>query len=328
MKINIKVVLFVLALLTVSFTVLTPVTHAAVDYILLEKIPGTNGVSGSNLTAYLSAIYKVALIVVTLAAVLMLSIGGFMYLTSAGNTSSISTAKGIIYDSLIGLVIALSAWLILYIINPDLVEISLAPLPSANIANFPRPVLGDPGTVPSGSDKELADAILTNAPNAILDNVGDCKDSAGVAVTPQRNITDISRGDRTVRCHSRCGAPERIACTDTTKLSNKMLAAIAAVGGATGPGIAFRINSIAGGPHSSTSKHYAGQAIDISSPVNNASAQTLMDAFVKLGAAAPDGTPGSSMCEKQVTDASGKKHTQSVDCTTGGSNHLHIIFPN
>lgn len=301
---------------------------SALDYQLLEKIPGTNGISGSNLPDYISAIYKVALVVVTLSAVLMLSIGGFMYLTSAGNTSSISTAKGIIYDSLIGLVIALSAWLILYTINPDLVEITLTPLPAAEIVNIPRPVLGDPNAAPSGSDAEVATFILSSAPFVTLDNVGDCRDTSGVSVTPQRNMASIASGERAVACNNKCGAPNNIACTDTTKLSRTMLDAIAKVGSATGPGINFRINSIAGGPHAAGSDHYSGQAIDISTPVNNADAQTLMDAFVAAGAVSPDGTAGTSMCEKQVIDASGKKKTLSVDCTNGGANHLHIMFSN
>lgn|GEM_PF-1836811 len=98
------------------------------QYTLLENIPGADKINGSDLPAYVKAVYKVALIIVTLSAVLMLSIGGFMYITSAGNTSAMGTAKGIIFDSLIGLVIALCAWLVLNVINPDLVNIQIEPL--------------------------------------------------------------------------------------------------------------------------------------------------------------------------------------------------------
>ena len=94
------------------------------QYTLLEKIPGTDGL-GSDLPGYLKALYKFALITIVLSAVFMLSIGGFFYLTSAGNTSALSTAKSIIFDSLIGLTIALAAFLILNVINPDLVNVSI-----------------------------------------------------------------------------------------------------------------------------------------------------------------------------------------------------------
>lgn len=106
-----------------------PTTPAAstggLKYTLLEKIPGFASTDGSNLPKYIIAVYNVALAVVILSAVLMVSIGGFMYLTSAGNTSSMGTAKGIIFDALIGLVIALAAWLLLNVINPDLVNVTI-----------------------------------------------------------------------------------------------------------------------------------------------------------------------------------------------------------
>ncbi len=316
MKINKHVFFFVFSFLVLGLSLATPVAQA-LDYQLLEKIPFTNNIGGSDLPKYVSAIYKAALVIVTLSAVLMVSIGGFMYLTSAGNTASMGTAKGIIYDSLIGLVIALSAWLVLYIINPDLVQISLKGVPTTPITNAPAPSISL-ASLPTGDDKTLA-ALIQSTGNIALDNVGTCKDTNGVQVTPAKNIADIANGNRATSCNSKCGPPNNQSCTSTTKLSNKMLAAIAAVGAI----LPFRINSIAGGPHASDSRHYTGNAIDISTPVNNAAAQAVMDAFVKAGAIAPNGTAGTSMCEKQ---AAGK--TLSVNCATGGANHLHIIFPN
>lgn len=94
------------------------------NYQLLEKVPGFES-AGSDMKTYIEALYKLALVIVTLSAVLMLSIGGFMYLTSAGNTAQMASAKGVIFDSLIGLIIALAAWLLLYVINPDFININL-----------------------------------------------------------------------------------------------------------------------------------------------------------------------------------------------------------
>lgn len=126
-------------------------THAqsqGLQYTLLEKIPGVP-TAGSDLKSYFEGIYQMALIIVTLSAVLMLSIGGFMYLTSAGNTSSISTAKDVIWDSIIGLVIALVAWLVLNVINPDLINVTLNGL-SATSAGVIQPT-GPTPTPGSGS---------------------------------------------------------------------------------------------------------------------------------------------------------------------------------
>jgi hypothetical protein len=117
-------VIFFVPIVSPSVLAATP-APTGLQYTLLEKIPGFTNGSGSDLPGYIKAVYNVALAVIVLSAVLMLSIGGFMYLTSAGNTSAMGTAKGVIFDSLIGLVIALTAWLLLSVINPDLVTVSL-----------------------------------------------------------------------------------------------------------------------------------------------------------------------------------------------------------
>ena len=281
-------------------------TGIGLDYTLLENIPGTDNL-GSDLPGYVSALYKVALVIVTLSAVLMLTIGGFMYLTSAGNTASISSAKSIIYDSLIGLVIALSAWLILYVINPDLVNITLSGIsPSQTTLNIST---GGSTPPPSGTDAELATQILANR-RITLASAGSCKTSDGF-VTPKSNIESISQGKRADKCTSGCG-PQAIGClTEGTSISNKMLAAMLTVAGT----LSYTVTSISGGPHSNTSAHYSGRAIDIV-PVG----QALMDAFVRAGALPDNGTRAASMCE----DRDGKN----VGCGSGsGADHIHLLFP-
>lgn len=103
-------------------------SSSSLNYTLLEKIPGAS--NGSDLAGYITALYNAALALIVLSAILMLTIGGFMYLTSAGNTSLAGTAKGVITDALIGLIIAIVAYLVLYVINPELVKVTLTSLPS------------------------------------------------------------------------------------------------------------------------------------------------------------------------------------------------------
>lgn len=305
-----------LSLLSFTLALATPVQaqeqKPGRQYQLLEKIPGTDGL-GSDLPGYVSAIYKMALIIVTLSAVLMLTVGGFMYLTSAGNTASIGTAKGIIYDSLIGLIIALSAWLVLYIINPDLVEINLSPLsPVAPVGGNIGGAPGAVGALPTGSDAELATKILANR-KITLASSGSCKTSGGF-VTPKSNMESIAAGKRADKCTSGCNAQSVGCLTEAVNISNKMMAAMLAVSET----FAFTVTSMSGGPHSSTSAHFRGAAIDVV-PVG----QALMDAFVKAGAIAPGpiGNQASSMCE----DKNGKN----VGCGSGsGADHMHLVFPN
>jgi len=145
-KNKIFLIVFFLLIFSVSTFLFVSVVEAqtqGLQYTLLEKIPGLASTDGSNLPAYVTAVYRTAMVVIVLCALFMLSVGGFMYLTSAGNTAAMSTAKGVIFDSIIGLVIALVAWLLLNTINPDLVNVTLNGLtavPGAAVPTEPKPV--------------------------------------------------------------------------------------------------------------------------------------------------------------------------------------------
>jgi len=94
---------------------------ASTTYTPMEQIPGFN--AGTDFYSYISTVYNLGIWVVGISALLMISIGGFMYITAAGNATSMGKAKGVIGDALFGLVLALVSYLLLYIINPDLVNI-------------------------------------------------------------------------------------------------------------------------------------------------------------------------------------------------------------
>lgn len=147
---NFFIALFLLVFLG-NMLVSIPETNAqGFNYQLLEKIPGKEAIGGNDLSKYITAIYDTALVIVVLSAVLMASIGGFMYLTSAGNTAAMGTAKGVIFDAVIGLVIALAAWLLLNVINPDLVNVKIKSLSVISTPGAPgTPTEGAPVPVPS-----------------------------------------------------------------------------------------------------------------------------------------------------------------------------------
>ncbi|MBU0546821.1 pilin, partial [Patescibacteria group bacterium] len=63
-----------------------------------------------------------------LAAFSMFVWGGFDWLTSAGNSSGIGRAKEKINSAVLGLIIILTSWLILQLINPELTIIKLPTL--------------------------------------------------------------------------------------------------------------------------------------------------------------------------------------------------------
>ncbi len=99
------------------------------DYVPLENIPGSNLTGPTDFYQYVQAIYKFGIWAVGIVALFMLVFGGYTYITSAGNNSSMETAKKIITDAIVGIIMALTAYLLLYVINPDLVKMKkLAPV--------------------------------------------------------------------------------------------------------------------------------------------------------------------------------------------------------
>ncbi len=95
------------------------VDFAFAEYTLLEKnVPW----QGTTFPAYIVGLYKFLVAFVAIAALLMITIGGFYYITSAGNQAQAGTAKTIVKDALIGLIVVFISWLILNTINPDLLN--------------------------------------------------------------------------------------------------------------------------------------------------------------------------------------------------------------
>jgi|GEM_PF-3119010 hypothetical protein len=72
---------------------------------------------------YISAIYKYAIGIVGILATVVMMIGGLIWLTAGGNQTRIGEAKSWITASVSGLVIALCSYLILYQINPELINL-------------------------------------------------------------------------------------------------------------------------------------------------------------------------------------------------------------
>ncbi len=264
-------------------------------YKLLEKIPGSNydEATSGKLNVYLQDIYNFAFWAIGIAVVFMLTIGGFLYLTSAGNTSRIGTAKTIIFDAFLGLILALVAWIFLNLINPDLVKMNL---PSTVKINPTIPVT----SVPITSDvQQLATDILSGATKVSLSGSGDCFVSTGTPVSPAQTLTQVAAGEQATACYGGC--PASGFCTAKTQISAKMLQSLVSVADQ----YPMTISSFTGGSHTGGSSHYQGRAADI---VPSSPKATWPDVIAALRKT----TGGLLMC-----DNAGKK----VDCSA--ATHIH-----
>ncbi|KKR48433.1 MAG: hypothetical protein UT86_C0005G0017 [Candidatus Magasanikbacteria bacterium GW2011_GWC2_40_17] len=71
---------------------------------------------------YFSAIYRWALLIAGILTLALIIFGGFVYMTSGGNKQRLDEGKKRITQAILGLILLLSSYSILYIINPDLVN--------------------------------------------------------------------------------------------------------------------------------------------------------------------------------------------------------------
>lgn len=127
----------ILAVLTIIILPTVSVFAAEGDYTVLAPLPGISGtLSGENiLGTYVPAIFKIAIGLSAVFAVLMIVIGGFQYISSDAVMKK-SEGKERIKNAVLGLVLVISAWLILNEINPNLLNINLniEPITTKSIA--------------------------------------------------------------------------------------------------------------------------------------------------------------------------------------------------
>ncbi|GBE17078.1 hypothetical protein BMS3Abin15_00914 [bacterium BMS3Abin15] len=139
----------------------------AYDYTPMEKIPGFE--DAKYFPDYISAIYKFGLWAIGIAALLMISVGGFMYFTSAGNTANLEKAKAVIRDAIIGVIAVMVAWLLLYVINPDLIGGNLSSMQNMRVSDSSTSTEYIPPTK-TGTGSAWPDSAIPLPPGTLLDD--------------------------------------------------------------------------------------------------------------------------------------------------------------
>ncbi|MDD5252053.1 MAG: pilin [Patescibacteria group bacterium] len=78
---------------------------------------------------YLYNLYQVAVGAALLIAAVMLTVGGFQYMTAGGDAGHVSAAKQRITDAVIGLFVVMAAYVILQTVSPDLLSLRMPRVP-------------------------------------------------------------------------------------------------------------------------------------------------------------------------------------------------------
>ena len=127
--IKVKNKLKTISLLLVSF--ITPLTMFA-DKKYVPLSPSLPGVESTGYTYgtehgmsnFINNLFGISVGVAAVLAVIMLAIGGFQYMTSE-SVFKTSGAKERITNAIVGLIIVLASILIMYTINPDIVNLHI-----------------------------------------------------------------------------------------------------------------------------------------------------------------------------------------------------------
>ena len=93
-------------------------------YNLIQPLPGV-GKQTTGFLDYVDKLIPFILAFAALAAFVQIVRGGIQRAVSGGNPSAISEANDIIWKAILGLVLALSSYLIIYTINKDLVNLKM-----------------------------------------------------------------------------------------------------------------------------------------------------------------------------------------------------------
>lgn len=98
-------------ILTTTATVV-PVVVRATSPFTVQDYGGSVGLGTADLRAVMVNLISWVLSIVSLVAVSMIIIGGFQWLTSAGNEEKVEKAKKTISSAVVGIVVVILAWAI------------------------------------------------------------------------------------------------------------------------------------------------------------------------------------------------------------------------
>jgi hypothetical protein len=127
-----KVASFLAVLVVGAGTLFVSVAHAV---SISMNIPGTSPNASTTPGAFVANFYQFALMIGGILAFGVIVYGGVRYMASVGNPSGQSDAKEWIEAALLGLLLLVGAYFVLNIVNPNLTNLALPPIPTVNIAS-------------------------------------------------------------------------------------------------------------------------------------------------------------------------------------------------
>lgn len=122
----------------------------------------------SNLSDFVNGLFKFALAVGAIGAVLRIAYAGYLYMGAADMWSTKSEAKKVLGDVTFGILLLLAIYLILYQINPDILKLTalknIKPVPKSQSSGASPSSGSDTGASPSPFGGGAFDGGVPTAP--------------------------------------------------------------------------------------------------------------------------------------------------------------------
>jgi hypothetical protein len=201
---------------------LLPIAVALAAAITISpNLPGPLNTTptGSSPGAYIKNFYSYALFLSGLLAFGAIVYGGIKYAIARGNPSGESEAKQWIWSALLGMLLLAGAYIILFTINPNLVNLALPALPTGNSNTSPFLLStactgvttcgGDPGqlcngTCPDGPDGQPQTCGTTDTTTGRRSCVAAVAANACSNANPQGTCADVNAKCQSVNGNFQC----------------------------------------------------------------------------------------------------------------------------
>ncbi len=278
----------------------------------------SNNTAAGDLYVCINRIYRFAIILASVGAVLYIVVAGYMYMSSEGNSEMVDKAKSYVSSAITAIVILLVGYILLKALNPDLIQFHNIQPPSVIPATTTPPtdngVLGGGGGPVASNVKDAATSIqnLANAGKLNIASTGcDCANNCAI-----NTIQSLAAGNQ-----AQVDGP--IAACNVTKTTVSVIMLNALISTANS-GHKFSIGSITGGHHANSSDpHYLGRAVDLTPlPATVANQQSIIQDLYSGGA-----NLIALECEGKYLTIPDKASPTDNTCIGKSNYHIHAQWP-
>lgn len=154
----------------------------------VTTVPGQECLDIPWLGQYLRGLYQYGVILSSILAVIVIMVAGFIWMTAGGSSGRVSTARSYIFGAMSGLALMLGSYMILYLVNPELVVFKSLVLEipkTISLQQQAQAIYDSGGAIGGCVDKDTGQTITalkdTTLPPSIQQDVNNAAQTYGIS---------------------------------------------------------------------------------------------------------------------------------------------------